>query len=78
MSEKSNVEPKQKGGFVQGLPVPIAQPTATGDCCGSPTNGSDGGCCGGSSDGTGGCCGEAAGRESASKTSTGTDSSCCG
>jgi hypothetical protein len=70
MNDKQTVKSTQKGGFIQGLPVPVAQPTNTGGCCG--TSSGTGDCCEESSSGGGGCCGE-----SASDINTST-SSCCG
>ena len=72
MSDKPIDKPKQKGGFIQGLPIPVAQPTNTGGYCGGSTDNGPGGCCG-ESTGAGGCCGE-----TVSDTNTGTNSSCCG
>jgi hypothetical protein len=72
MNDKPIIKPEQKGGFIQGLPIPIAQPTNTGGCCGGSTDSGTGGCCGGSSSGGGGCCGE-----SASDVNISTNSSCC-
>lgn len=75
MSDKQNDKQKQKGGFIQGVPVPVAGPTNTGGCCGGATDKSPGGCCG-ESTGTGGACCE----ETVSDTNSSTNSSgaCCG
>jgi len=70
MNDKQIDRSKQKGGFIQGLPIPIAQPTNTGGSCGESSSGS-GDCCGVSS--SGGCCGE-----SVTGTKVSTNSSCCG
>ena len=75
MSDKQIDKPKQKGGFVQGLPVPVSRPTKTGGCCGEGTDSGPGACCGESTSTGGACCGE-----TVSDTNTGTNSSssCCG
>lgn len=78
MSDKQIDKMKQKGGFLQGLSIPIAQPTTTVGCCGGSTSSS---CCGESSGGNGDCCGESAGGccgESASATNISNKSTCCG
>ena len=78
MSEELNIKSKKKGGFIEGLPVPVAQPTNTGGCCGGATHSSEGDCCGGSSGGNGTCCGGTTSGEPASNTSNTANSSCCG
>jgi hypothetical protein len=75
MSDKRFDKPKQKGGFIQGLPIPVAQPTKTGGCCGGGPDDGPGGCCGESTGAGGGCCGETV---SATNSSTNSSDSCCG
>jgi hypothetical protein len=72
MSDKQIVKPEQKGGFIQGVRVPVSKPANSGACCGGST---DSGCCGESSSTGSGCCGE-----TVSDTNTNADSSCscCG
>jgi hypothetical protein len=75
MSDKQIVKPEQKGGFLQGVPIPVTGPTSTEGCCGGPTDHGSDGCCGESTGAGGDCCGETV---SATNTSTNSSRSCCG